>query len=365
MALILSAATGNFNATATWVGGIVPGAADEARASTGHTVTINQSVTVTTISISGTGIFQLSNGVTLTGNISASGTATASVAFGLISPATASIIGNLNGGIGQNSVCVETTGGSSGTLTIIGNSNNKTIMHRGSGNLNFNGNLTLSSSSGSTIGIQVTAAGILNFQNGNVTGGISTNQGILLSANGIVNISGNVTGGSGAEGVGNSSTGTVNITGNVIAGNVAAVASILGGTLRVSGSIINAADGRLAVYATKMLCSPQPALAKTRYALSGSGTFVDMFTADNNLGQAVPSDVRSGTVYASGNLTGTLAVPAAGSVALGVPVDATTGTAVLTAAAIRAELAVELTRLAQCSTVATTGDQIAAAFNSP
>jgi len=83
-----------------------------------------------------------------------------------------------------------------------------------------------------------------------------------------------------------------------------------------------------------MLCSPQPALAKTRYALSGSGTYVDMFTADNNFGQANPTDVRSGTVYASGNLTGTLAVPAAGSVALGVPVDATTGTAVLTPEAV-------------------------------
>ncbi len=114
-----------------------------------------------------------------------------------------------------------------------------------------------------------------------------------------------------------------------------------------------------------MILNTTPTNAKTRYALNGTGTYVDMFTADNSLGQAAVADVRSGTVYASGNLTGTCAVPAAGSVALGVPVDATTGTAVLTAAAIRTELAVELARLTQCSTVATTGDQIAAAFNSP
>jgi hypothetical protein len=38
--------------------------------------------------------------------------------------------------------------------------------------------------------------------------------------------------------------------------------------------------------------------------------------------------------YASGALTGSCAVPAAGSVALGVPVDATTGTAVLTPEAV-------------------------------
>ncbi len=101
----------------------------------------------------------------------------------------------------------------------------------------------------------------------------------------------------------------------------------------------------MAVYAQKFILNATPTLAKTRYALNGTGTYVDMFTADNSLGQAVPSDVRSGTVYASGSLTGTCAVPAAGSVALGVPVDATTGTAVLTAAAIRAELAVELARI--------------------
>jgi len=43
-----------------------------------------------------------------------------------------------------------------------------------------------------------------------------------------------------------------------------------------------------------------------------------MFTADNALGQANPTDVRSGVSYASGNLTGRLTVPARGSVALSV-----------------------------------------------
>jgi hypothetical protein len=45
---------------------------------------------------------------------------------------------------------------------------------------------------------------------------------------------------------------------------------------------------------------------------------VRFFTADNNLGQANPTDVRSGASYASGNLTGRLTVPARGSVALSV-----------------------------------------------
>lgn len=49
-------------------------------------------------------------------------------------------------------------------------------------------------------------------------------------------------------------------------------------------------------------------------------------------------DVRAGTVYKNGDLTGTCHVPTAGSVALGVAVDAGVGTAVLTAAAVGAQL---------------------------
>lgn len=49
-------------------------------------------------------------------------------------------------------------------------------------------------------------------------------------------------------------------------------------------------------------------------------------------------DVRAGTIYKNGDLTGTCHVPPAGSVALGVAVDAGVGTAVLTAAAVGAQL---------------------------
>jgi hypothetical protein len=94
----------------------------------------------------------------------------------------------------------------------------------------------------------------------------------------------------------------------------------------------------MAVAAIKMILNTTPTNAKTRYALNGTGTYVDMFTADNSLGQAAVADVRSGTVYASGNLTGTCAVPAAGSVSLGVPVGSGTGTAVLTPADVQSAL---------------------------
>jgi hypothetical protein len=76
-----------------------------------------------------------------------------------------------------------------------------------------------------------------------------------------------------------------------------------------------------------------------RKALDGSSTFLTLYTADFGVfGNPAVTDVRSGVTYADGGLTGTCAVPAAGSVALGVPVDNTTGSAVLTPSAVQAAL---------------------------
>ena len=78
------------------------------------------------------------------------------------------------------------------------------------------------------------------------------------------------------------------------------------------------------------------------------------------------SDVRLGTVYNTGNYTGTCAIPAAGSVALGVAVDNTTGTAALTPASVWGYLTASATvsgsmgeRLKNAGTVQTIGQQIA------
>jgi hypothetical protein len=75
-------------------------------------------------------------------------------------------------------------------------------------------------------------------------------------------------------------------------------------------------------------------------------------------------DVRSGTSYAGGTRTGTLAVPAASLVAAGVAVDNTTGTAAITSTAMQTACSSALTafasgRLADVATTATTGQQIA------
>jgi hypothetical protein len=68
---------------------------------------------------------------------------------------------------------------------------------------------------------------------------------------------------------------------------------------------------------------------------AGAKTLID---ATTNAAMPAATDVRNGVSYASGALTGSCAVPAAGSVSLGVAVDATTGTAVLTPADVQSAL---------------------------
>jgi hypothetical protein len=120
--------------------------------------------------------------------------------------------------------------------------------------------------------------------------------------------------------------------------------------------------------------------------------YKNLYTADSVGGNPAVNNVRSGTVYGpSSELTGTCAVPAAGSVALGVPVDNTTGTAVLTqanvrtalgmasanldtqldalptaaetATAVRTELTPELSRISNTSTTQEVADIVEGAFN--
>ena len=94
MATITSAATGNFSAPATWVGGVVPGPSDNARANTGHNITIDVNTTVIDIQSVNTGRFIMGEGVTLTANV----IAPASVNTTLLVPVSTSctIISNMN-----------------------------------------------------------------------------------------------------------------------------------------------------------------------------------------------------------------------------------------------------------------------------
>jgi hypothetical protein len=249
------------------------------------------------------GSFVLNNGVTLTANVTGGSAAICSMSSG-----SATIVGNISATAAN------------------------TILLSSTALLNVTGNITGGSSSGSCIYCVGSSSITVT---GNITGGSAANaRGIFTQGAGIITATGTLTagGGSTSHAIFSDAAGTISVIGDCTASTAAhAISSTnASGVVKASGSFISASSGRVAVYAPVFYLNTAPTVAKTRYALNGTSTFVDMFTADNSLTQAAPADVRAGTVYADGNLTGTLAVPAAGSVALGVPVDATTGTAVLT-----------------------------------
>jgi hypothetical protein len=84
-ATITSAQTGSWSTTTTWVGGVVPGAADSVIIAAGHTVTLNANKTITGVTINASGIlatstftFGVSGNLVVNGTLSGTGVVTLS-----------------------------------------------------------------------------------------------------------------------------------------------------------------------------------------------------------------------------------------------------------------------------------------------
>ncbi len=311
--------------TSPWAtGGVLyaPNSSDDVFTN-GFTVTVDNSPTVvsvtnasatsrawkdgaTTTASSGGGLI-LSNGQTLTATTGALTTVGANF-ITLSGINSAAFVGNVTANPAYSYSIVNT---GSGTLTFTGYTESAGVggaifRNQVAGNLVINGGITSSAFSN---GVYQDAGG--NFI---VNGYATSNGSVVIFNNGV---------------------GTVTVVGTMTASNGGGNAirsTSMASLVKASGSFICAADGTMAVAAIKMILNTTPIAAKTRYALNGSGTFVDMFTADNTGLAPAVGDVRAGVVY--GSATGALAVPPANSVAFGVPVDAGFGTAVLTPAAV-------------------------------
>ena len=361
MALITSAATGNFSAGATWTGGVVPTVGDEARASTGHTVTIDVDTACDEVSNAGTGIFTLASGVTLTANVT-NKSATASrncLQFTAASPAQGFIVGNCTSGTVSFAVAAANT--SSGSLNITGNcqsssgGNSFAAHNTSTGVINITGNCIGSSASGAE-GIRNSATGTVNIT-GNCTGG-SAGVGAQNVSGGVISIIGIATGGSAAVGVNNNSTGTTNLTrakGNAYGpGNSGAPLAATVGASNVGLGVIQIEELEYGTFGMSPTSGTGIRLKKLSSNVAVF-TYIDAGAAktlvDATQGQMpAATDVRDGVSYASGALTGSCKVPAAASVGFGVPVDATTGTAALTPASVWDHL---LTAITTSSTIGT------------
>lgn len=84
MATIASATSGNWSSTSTWDGGVLPGVNDIAQVLTGHTVTIDQDISVQSLSNTGSGKFVLTG--------STPRVITCSVSMSLATTATGSLL---------------------------------------------------------------------------------------------------------------------------------------------------------------------------------------------------------------------------------------------------------------------------------
>lgn len=240
---------------------------------------------------------------------------------------------------GGNATLISHTG--TGTLTVTGNMSFSTnnsltvcINKSGSGTLNFIGNITINSNVNNTnAGLQI------NGGTTNVTGNLintgSFNGGYAISFAGIATavVNGNVTA-SGASYVINSTVAhTLTVNGTITStGTFPAVFSSSTTAINIfSGPLVNTGNVT-PIHVYKMFLTANP----TYWQFQSSAR--RMYTSNYAPDFPLMSDVRLGTSYNGGLMTGTMPVPDPGLVTFGTPVGTTTGTALFSPTAVISEV---------------------------
>jgi len=375
---------GNWSDPATWNNGTLPGVGDDVYAD-GKTVTINQDINVLSIRTT-----QRSGGTAGGGFTINSARTIACTGAGVVAGSTICL--TLEAGNYDTTITANVTGGNSnnaygiynmstGSVTITGNVTGGSgsyyaygIYNMSTGSVTITGNVTGGSGTNHVYGIYNMSTGSVTIT-GDVTGGSGENScyGIRNASTGSVTITGNVTGGGGVSsfGIANNSVATVTVNGtNHYGKSSSAFYSTANGTLIVTGDCYadpypavywigsgsycevrgnryglytGAGQGNLAVICYREAI-PQSENVIIRGAKAGSqpGTFSGLpawlyGALVSPQGHPSPANVRYGIQYGPNNeATGTCYVPIAASVAAGVLVDDTEGTAVLTPEAVRA-----------------------------
>jgi hypothetical protein len=296
------------------------------------------------ISVSGSAV---GSNLTITGSVISRNTSALSIA----GAGTTTFTGTL--GIASGATTGPLAISSSGTTTINADiivpsalANAMATINSNVGTINLVGTITANTSVSSANAVQHNGTATINIT-GNCTGGAVSSAGVNNSGTGTINIYGICTGGSnGGFGAFNNSTGTLSVTrargngfglGSVGIVSAAGLSSINQASINIVRELEFGALGMSPIGSVPVRLLPSTSNVAIFYtSTGGTKTLSDPAAVAGTY--PATSDVRSGTTYANGNSTGTLAVPAVGSVALGVPVDNTTGTAVLTAANVQTAL---------------------------
>lgn len=298
-----------------------------------------------------------------------------------------------------------------GTITA-GDTGKNILLVTGSGTLNHVGDIYHGGNNSGGIGIQIlSSTAVVNYTgtifsaNGSqATAGIQTAAACTMNATGTFYGNSNGSANATSAAIRNSGGASITITGNLIGSYTAAVYSnsvsyikIIGSITSVFSACFNAAN----VSAINLLTGPfisgnygaVPYICSRVHLIPTSNSYYEfrdettngalspgaiapatrLYSPSTVVDAPATSNVRSGVVYALGTRTGTMVVPTANKVRVGVAVDNTVGTAVLTVAdvvnAVWGAMSSGLTtsgsigeRTKNSITAAALGDQLAA-FN--
>lgn len=278
-------------------------------------------------------------GATVVGNITAGSVGGAHGFNPSHSSGTVFITGNITGGTANNAIGVHNTG--TGNVSITGNcvaQSGTAANNNNTGNMTISGNATGGSISSPCIGASNAGNGTLTLT-GNVTAGTgSAGQGARNDGANVLTVTGIATAGILAQGIINYSTGRINV-GRAV-GNSFGVGNTAG--LTSNAGVANPGNGIVEFSELEYGSLGQSPTSGTGFRLKKQSSNVAVFTYCDTAGAKILvdatqgqmpaiSNVRLGVSYASGALVGTCAVPSPSTVATGVPVDNTVGTAALSA----------------------------------
>lgn len=354
MAIRYAVATGNWSSTATWNGGTLPTSADDVFTN-GFVVTINQDINV--ISLSN----KLALGVLAGGSFSIASGADRTIVATTITGGSVSLFNFANYTTSVLTITANTITSDSSTALNFNNNIAATIV--------INANLVANSTTSTALLTIVGGASNSITINGNVT---AANSIIFTNPQSVLNLTINGFAQSSILSqciVNTNNSATVNITitkAISINQGAAAVSNIVASLANVTvKEIEQGVFGQVPIAGFVRLSTASGAFYKG--VTTGSSTRTLSDPADIAGQVPAQTDVRFGVSYQSGSKTGSAYIPAAASVAFGVPIDNTTGTAALTPASVWNAATSSLTtsgsigeRLKNASTVDTTGDQLAA-----